>query len=160
MPADVRLHVDGKRLLAEGEGLLGLSLGIDDEGLHRHGIAVLGRLLEDLLGGLEAPLILLVFIVADNLTKEVGLSRAEGLGHRGDGGRTRRRWSRGTDWRRRPQWLQHGLRGRRAEDLRSGGVALAICGSRPAEDQPQGSRRARGLRKERWQGGGSQASGV
>ena len=81
MPTDVRLHIGSQCLLSQCEGLLGLALLVQDQGLHGHGVAMLRVLLEDLLGGLETPLVLLVFIVADDLSEERTLLRTERLWH-------------------------------------------------------------------------------
>ena len=76
VPADMRLHVGGQGLLGEGEGLVGAVLGVEDEGLHGHGVAMAGHLLEDEVGALQAALVLLVLIVADDLAEEGRLFRA------------------------------------------------------------------------------------
>lgn len=54
MPADVRLHVILESRLAEREGLIAVSLRIEDECLHGLCVAVIRMLLQDLVGGLEA----------------------------------------------------------------------------------------------------------
>lgn len=87
MPADVRLHIDRERLLAEGKGLVRPELGVHDERLHGHGVAVAGRLLENEVGILQPALVLLVLIVADDLAEEGRLLGGEGLRHGGGLGR-------------------------------------------------------------------------
>lgn len=81
MPADVRLHVGHQGLLAQRKGLVRVALLIDDQCLHGHGVAMFGVLLEDLLGRLQAALVLFILIVADDLAEERVLFRAERLRH-------------------------------------------------------------------------------
>lgn len=54
MPADVRLHVVAEGFFAEGEGVVALALGVEDQGLHGLGVAMGGVFLQDLLGSFEA----------------------------------------------------------------------------------------------------------
>ena len=54
MPADVRLHVVPERLLAERESLVTMALRVEDQRLHSLRVAMVGVLLEDLIGGFDA----------------------------------------------------------------------------------------------------------
>jgi hypothetical protein len=102
VPANIRLHGILESELGQIKGFFGLALGVEDQGLHSLGIAMVGHLLQDLVGSLDTcglslvgarlgvvdaeswmrtPLVLLGLIELDNLLEQGLLLGRQRYGH-------------------------------------------------------------------------------
>mmetsp|Transcript_8028 Transcript_8028/g.25135 ORF Transcript_8028/g.25135 Transcript_8028/m.25135 type:complete len:226 (+) Transcript_8028:1270-1947(+) len=72
VPADVRPHVRPQPFLHEGVGLLLPVETVQHEAAHRERLAVVRRLLQDLVRGLQALLVLLRLVELDDVLEDLG----------------------------------------------------------------------------------------
>ena len=72
-------HILHKSLLDEDDGLILLPHALQSEALHTQRFSVVGKLLEDVIGGLDTLLVLLSFVMLDDRLEEIMLLLGERL---------------------------------------------------------------------------------
>lgn len=83
MPANVRLHIDRQGLLCQRKRLVGLSLAVENQRLHGHGVSMARVFLEDKIGRLQATFVLLVLKATNDGSELRRFFRRQWLRHRG-----------------------------------------------------------------------------